>query len=123
MVRESGWGVPGGVGSAMSDVYFSEYPFSLSFKVLDKYYLTPLEKRSMTEYVVFFGRHAVLNLLAIYLVNVYLTQHVLHQDGTYFIQIGHLDLHSLYNHFGVLSFHSILYFSNEYHMVKEENTK
>ena len=30
----------------------------------------------------------------------------------YFIQIGLLGLHSLYSHFCVLSFHSILYFSN-----------
>ena len=38
----------------------------------------------------------------------------------FFIQIGHLGLHSLYNHFCVLSFHSILYFTNDCHMVKEE---
>ena len=30
-----------------------KYPFSQSFKVLDIYYLIPLEKRPMTEYVVF----------------------------------------------------------------------
>ena len=57
----------------MSDVNFDKYPFSLSFKVLDKYYSIPLEKWPMTEYVVFFLKHAVLNVLAFYLVNVYLT--------------------------------------------------
>ena len=33
---------------------------------------------------------------------------------------GHLGLHSLYNNFCVLSFHSVLCFSNDYHIVKEE---
>ena len=37
-----------------------------------------------------------------------------------FIQIGHLGLHILYNHFCVLSCHSVLCFPNDYHMVKEE---
>ena len=37
-----------------------------------------------------------------------------------FIQIGHIGLHILYNHFCVLSFHSVLCFPNDYHMVKEE---
>ena len=37
-----------------------------------------------------------------------------------FIQIGHLGLHILYNHFCVLSFHSVLCFPNDYYMVKEE---
>ena len=47
----------------MSDVNFNKYPFSLSFKALDKYYIIPLEKGPMTEYVVFFCKHAVLNVL------------------------------------------------------------
>ena len=32
-----------------------------------------------------------------------------------FIQIGHLGLHILYNHFCDLSFHSVLCFQNDYH--------
>ena len=36
-------------------------------------YFIPLEKGPMTEYVVFFRKHAVLNVFAFYLVNVYLT--------------------------------------------------
>ena len=34
--------------------------------------------------------------------------------------IGHLRLHSLWNHFCVLSFHSVIYFPHKYHMLKEE---
>ena len=56
----------------MSDVNFNKCPVSLS--VLDKYYLIPLKKGPMAEYhVVFFHKHAVLNVLVFYLVNVYLT--------------------------------------------------
>ena len=51
----------------------------------------------MKESVVFFSKHAVLNVLAFHLVNVYLI----------------FGLHSLYNH-------SVLCFPNNYHMVKEE---
>ena len=43
----------GGGVVPMSDVNFNKYPFSQSFKVLDKYYLIPLEKGPTTEYVVF----------------------------------------------------------------------
>ena len=49
------------------------YPFSLSFKFFDKYYPIPLEKGPMTVYVVLFCEHAVLNVLAFYLVNAHLT--------------------------------------------------
>ena len=37
-----------------------------------------------------------------------------------FIQIGHLGLHILYNHFCVHSFHSVWCFPNDYHTVKQE---
>ena len=57
----------------MSDVNFDKCPLSLSFKVLDKYYLIPLVKRPIKEYVVFFCKHAVLNVLAFYLVDGFLT--------------------------------------------------
>ena len=55
----------------MSDSNFNKYPCSLSLKVLDRYYLIPLEKETMTESVVFFRKLAVLNVLAFYLVNVF----------------------------------------------------
>ena len=60
----------GGVVS-MSNVNFD--PCGLSLKVLEKYYFIPLEKGPMTESIVFFRKHTVLNVLAFYLVNVYLT--------------------------------------------------
>ena len=68
MVSEEG----GGRVLPLSDVNYDEYPFSLSFQVLEKYYLILLGKRPMREYVVFFHKHAVY-VLALYLVNIYLT--------------------------------------------------
>ena len=35
------------------DDNFDKYSFSKSFKILDKYYLIPLEKGPMAEYVIF----------------------------------------------------------------------
>ena len=71
----------------------------------------------MTESVVFFSKHDISNVLADHLVNVlsHLKCTILRKC---FIQISHLGLHILYNHFCVLSFHSVLFFPNDYHMVK-----
>ena len=38
-----------------------------------------------------------------------------------YIKVGHLGLHSLYNHFCVLSFHSILYFTNDWNRFDVKN--
>ena len=77
----------------------------------------------MTESEVFLSKHDVLSVLAVHLVNQcrpisHLKCKTLRKC---FIQIGHLGLHILYNHFGVLSFHPVLCFPNDYHMCKEEN--
>ena len=68
----------------------------------------------MTEYVVFFSKHNILNVSAVHLVNVYPPKmyhikEVLHKNWPY---------STLYNHFCILSFHSVLCFLNDYYMVK-----
>ena len=49
----------------MSDVNFNRYNFCLSLKVVHKYHFIPLDKGLMTESLVFFCRHTVLNVLAL----------------------------------------------------------
>ena len=56
----------------MSDVNFNRYPCFLSVKVLDKYHLIFLEKGPKTECVLFCRKYVILNVLAFYLINVYL---------------------------------------------------
>ena len=72
----------------------------------------------MPESVVFFCKHVVLNVLAFYLVNVYISSKMCTSTFN-FIQIGHLVLHLLNNHVCVHSSHSILYFPNDHHLVEE----
>ena len=102
MVRSEGGVVP------MSVVHFNEYPCSLSSKVLDDYFVVPLEKGPMTETVVLFCKHAVLNVLAFHLVNVYLTYIIVPSQGCASSKLAIW----VYIHYTNYSFHSILYFPN-----------
>ena len=73
----------------------------------------------MTEFVVFFSKHDILHVLAVHLVNVFFNLNVpevLHTNWPF----GFALYSTLYNHFCVLSFHSVLCFPNDYHMVKEQ---
>ena len=54
----------GGGVVVISAVNFNKCHCCLSLKVLFKYYFIPLEKGPMTEYVGFFHKHTVLNVLA-----------------------------------------------------------
>ena len=99
----------------------------------------------MAESIVLFSKHDISNVLAV-LMSMYISpkmynikkvlypnlpfgvaytvQPISHLKCTTlrkcFIQIRHLGLHILYNHFCDHSFHSVLCFPNDYHMVKEE---
>ena len=66
----------------MSDVNFDKYLCYLSLKALNKYNFIPLEKGRVTELLVFLRKRTISNMLAFYLVNVYLTQ-----KGTVLIMI------------------------------------
>ena len=75
-----------------------------------------IKKGPTTESVVFFSKHDVLNILAVHQANVYLIKGVLYTNWPFGVAL----YSTLYNHFCVLSFHSVLCFPNDYHMVKEE---
>ena len=73
----------------------------------------------MTDNVVFFSKHDILNVSAVHLVNVYPPKmyhikEVLHKNWPFRVAV----YSTLYNHFCILSFHSVLCFLNDYYMVK-----
>ena len=73
----------------------------------------------MTESVVCFSKHDILNVLAVHLI-MYISSKMYHIKCLIQICLLGLNIGLLYNNFGVLSFHSVLCFPNDYHMVMEE---